>query len=106
MEHANVILIVEDDRATREGLVQLLELEGYDAVAVRDGAEALRLLEDEGLIPCIILLDLMMPVVDGWEFRKRQLRNEAIASIPVVVLTADPSARRRTAELNAERVLM
>jgi CheY-like chemotaxis protein len=106
MGNAHVVLIVEDDRATREGLVQLLELEGYDSIAVGDGAAALRVLEEDRLIPCIILLDLMMPVLDGWEFRRRQLGNEAIASIPVVILTADPRAQRRAAELKAEKVLM
>ncbi|MEQ1727347.1 MAG: response regulator [Vicinamibacterales bacterium] len=81
------VLIVEDDADLREMMAQLLQLEGYKAEAVANGHDALRYLES-GDRPEVILLDLMMPVMDGWEFRRRQVQDPAIAKVPVVVLSA------------------
>ena len=81
------VLIVEDDPDLREMMAQLLQLEGYKAEAVANGHDALRYLES-GDRPEVILLDLMMPVMDGWEFRRRQVQDPAIATVPVVVLSA------------------
>lgn len=90
-EHCPV-LIVEDDADLREMMAQLLSLEGYRADAVANGSDALEYLADGADTPDVILLDLMMPVMDGWEFRRRQLENPRIAGVPVVVLSAvDPS---------------
>ncbi len=80
------ILIVEDDDDIRHTLKIFLELKGYEVTAVPDGSEALATLED-GFEPCLILLDLMMPTMDGWEFRSRQLADPELAGIPVVVLS-------------------
>lgn len=80
------ILIIEDEVDIRETLASFLELKGYETVMVPNGCEALEAL-DEGLEPCLILLDLMMPTMDGWEFRTRQLAEPQFADIPVVVLT-------------------
>ena len=68
-------------------MAQLLQLEGYKAEAVANGHDALRYLES-GDRTEVILLDLMMPVMDGWEFRRRQVQDPAIATVPVVVLSA------------------
>lgn len=85
------VLIVEDDADLREMMAQLLALEGFQAMAVANGREALSYLE-HGHRPDVILLDLMMPVMDGWEFRRRQVQNDTIANVPVVVLSAlDPN---------------
>jgi len=81
------ILIVEDDEDLREMMAQLLSLEGFRAASVANGREALDYLEDAET-PRVILLDLMMPVMDGWEFRRRQQANPAISSVPVIVLSA------------------
>jgi CheY-like chemotaxis protein len=81
------ILVVEDDEGAREALSDILREEGFDVRLAANGREALEQLE-EGMRPCVILLDLVMPVMDGWEFRQRQLRHEGLAPIPVVVLTA------------------
>ena len=80
------VLIVEDDEDVREMLRTILETEGYDAVVAGNGAEALQLMQQRR--PCVVLLDLMMPVMDGWEFRERQLATTAFADVPVVCLTA------------------
>jgi len=79
------ILIVEDDPDLRDMMATLLGLEGFDTLAAANGAAALGMLD--GAVDAIIL-DLMMPVMDGWAFRRRQLASAAIAHIPVVVVSA------------------
>lgn len=91
------ILVVEDDRSLREILCDALELEGYDVVCVEHGEAALRYLES-GARPCVILLDLMMPVMDGWTFRREISKNDELADIPVVVMTAAGHARAAAIE--------
>ena len=81
------ILVVEDDLAIRETLCELLQEEGYAVAGASNGAEALRLLSEEGE-PSLIVLDLMMPVMDGWAFRSAQRRDPRLARIPVLVLSA------------------
>lgn len=81
------ILIVEDDRDTREMLGHLLELEGFDVQTAANGRQALDQLRGEGTAN-VILLDLMMPVMDGWQFRAEQRRDPRLSGIPVVVVTA------------------
>jgi CheY-like chemotaxis protein len=93
------VLIVEDDADLREMMAQLLTLEGYRAETVSNGREALKFLH-EGPPPDLILLDLMMPVMDGWEFRKVQQGEPALAKVPVVVLTALDQAQARAEGLN------
>jgi CheY-like chemotaxis protein len=80
------VLVVEDDVDSREMLACVLELHGFRPVLAADGVDALDRLRAER--PCVILLDLMMPRMNGWEFRETQLRDEANRSIPVVVLSA------------------
>ena len=86
-EHAHKVLVVEDTRDTRESLVMLLRGEGFGADGVANGLDALRELR-AGYDACLILLDLWMPVMDGWQFRFEQRRDPTLADIPVVVLTA------------------
>jgi CheY-like chemotaxis protein len=81
------ILVVEDDEDAREALVALLQMKGYHAVPAGNGREALDYL-DQAPAPDLIILDLWMPVMDGWQFRSEQTRNPRIAHIPVIVVTA------------------
>jgi len=81
------ILIVDDDRGVLNGLTELLEEEGYKVATAIDGLDALHQLRG-GLRPCVILLDLMMPVMDGWDFRHEQMKDQVLSDIPVVVITA------------------
>jgi CheY-like chemotaxis protein len=81
------VLIVEDDNATRAALVLLLETEGYAAAAVADGRAALGYLRDRPP-PRLVLLDLMMPVMDGWQFLSERHKEPALAAVPVVAFTA------------------
>jgi CheY-like chemotaxis protein len=80
-------MVIDDDDDLRDSLCMLLEIEGYRTVSVSSGRTALDQL-NSGLCPDLILLDLMMPGMDGWQFRAEQKKNPALASIPVVVLTA------------------
>jgi len=81
------VLVIDDDRAVLDGLSELLESEGYSPVTAQDGRTALDRLR-RGVRPCVILLDLMMPGMDGWDFRHEQLRDNDLKDIPVVVITA------------------
>jgi CheY-like chemotaxis protein len=84
------VLIVEDDTDLREMMAQLLTLEGFNAATATNGREALDFLRS-GDTPQLILLDRMMPVMDGWEFQREQQRDPNLAHVPVVVLSAlDP----------------
>jgi CheY-like chemotaxis protein len=87
------IMVIEDDPDFREALISCLEHEQFDVVAATNGRAGLELLK-WGVVPRVILLDLMMPVMDGWEFRRHQLADTALAPIPVIVMSADPRARR------------
>jgi two-component system response regulator MprA len=93
------ILVVEDDRDSRELLGEMLTLSGYRPLLASEGLEALRVLDRER--PCVILLDLMMPRMDGCAFRKAQLAVEKLRAIPVVVVSADPNAERKARDIEA-----
>jgi CheY-like chemotaxis protein len=93
------VLIVDDDRDIREMLIQTLEDEGYPVAAAADGTEALALLARGSRPPCLILLDLMMPGMNGWEFRAAQLQEPALVEIPVVVLSARTDVARAATEM-------
>lgn len=82
------ILVVDDDVSIREFLVELLTEEGYDAEAAANGQEALQKLAASESLPDLILLDLMMPVMSGWQFRIEQLTNPRLAAIPVIAISA------------------
>jgi CheY-like chemotaxis protein len=82
------ILVVDDDADERDAIASFLELEGADVLVAGDGEEALNVLRADPL-RCLILLDLDMPVMDGWEFRRRQLLS-SMAGIPVVVMSGHP----------------
>lgn len=85
--HNQEILVVEDETESREALLQILQMEGYHAVGVSNGADALAHLRNSGP-PCIIILDLYMPVMDGRQLMSALLSNESWAHIPVVVVSA------------------
>lgn len=82
------ILIVEDDGDVRAALSELLEGEGFSVAGAPDGRAALAQLRAGGGHPAVILLDLMMPGMDGWDFRSEQMRDPELASVPVVIVSA------------------
>jgi len=95
------VMVVEDDEGIREALCDLLQTEGFEVVSAIHGADALAKLRAEAKHPDVILLDLMMPVMDGWAFRAEQRRDSALADIPVVVITASRQADVGTLEPRA-----
>jgi CheY-like chemotaxis protein len=93
------ILIAEDDAAIREALAETLMDEGFQIVTAKNGAEAFVCLAQTR--PCLILLDLMMPVLDGFAFRAAQLLTPQVAAIPVIVLSTFPASVETVATLDA-----
>lgn len=81
------LLLVEDDPDIRTTLKEVLELEGYSVLSAANGKEAYDLLKTSPK-PCLILLDLMMPVMNGWEFLEAQQSHAKIANVPVIVVSA------------------
>lgn len=100
-ERKRGILIVDDSADHQELLKLLLEGEGYPVVSAVNGQNALDLLAKMEPLPGLILLDLMMPVMDGYTFRVRQLQDERLARIPVVVMSAAAFVEDQTRRLNA-----
>ncbi len=99
-ERAHVVLVVDDDFDIRDTLGDVLSDEGYAAAFAADGFEALEYLRTQPL-PCVILLDWMMPRCDGATFRVEQLKDERIRDVPVVLLTADAKATEKGVALGA-----
>jgi len=81
------VLIVADDEDLRDMMAQFLLVEGFRPETVSNGQEALDYLR-KGPTPSVILLDMMMPIMDGWEFRREQQRDPRVANVPVIVLSA------------------
>jgi CheY-like chemotaxis protein len=98
--HAHCVLVVDDNGDTRDSVVMLLQGQGFQAEGVENGREALRKLRG-GYDACLILLDLMMPVMDGWAFRVEQRHDEHLADIPVVLLSATVDPAREARRLGA-----
>ena len=84
------ILLVEDDELLREGLKQVLEEEGWHVWAAAEGGAAMELLVNGGIQPCLILLDLMMPGMNGWDFLSLHGRHPTLSKVPIVVASAYP----------------
>jgi CheY-like chemotaxis protein len=85
-EHHHPILIVDDHDDIRETLAQVLQVEGYQVATAVNGREALDYLRSHPA-PCLILLDLTMPVMNGWDFRYEQLKDPNLAEIPIVIVS-------------------
>lgn len=103
VEDSPRVLIVDDDDVIRNLLGELLDGEGYAVEAVANGKEALAVLQRWR--PDTILLDLMMPKMDGWRFRAEQQRRADVADVPVVILSAAHELERHGAALGAAAVV-
>ncbi len=95
------VLIVDDDPDIRESLMEFLEDHGFQTIGARDGLEALETLGSADPPPCLIILDLMMPNMDGRTFREKQLEQGPLAGIPVVVISAYRDAAHGHREMQA-----
>jgi CheY-like chemotaxis protein len=95
------VLVVDDDPDIRETVIEVLEENGHRAQGAANGAEALRQLRADGELPCLILLDLMMPEMDGEAFRAEQLKDPALSPIPVIVISAFRDSAERAKGMDA-----
>jgi CheY-like chemotaxis protein len=102
--HRCSVLVVDDDAEARELLRLALTAQGYDVATVSDGREALRYLRSHAET-CVIVLDLMLPGMDGAKFRASQLRDRSLAWIPVVVVSGAVDAVEQARAVRAQSVL-
>jgi CheY-like chemotaxis protein len=89
-EHKHCVLVVEDDQDVQSTLHEFLKEEGYEVETANNGQEALEHLEKHR--PGLVLLDLMMPVMSGWEFLERRNQDPELSKVPVLVLSAVPGS--------------
>src|SRR5260221_12061719 len=94
------LLLVEDDQDIQTQLAELLEMEGFEVEVAGDGDEALALPRDGSSVD-LIILDLMLPTRDGWEFRVAQRADPVLSTIPIIAMSADTSARARAIDADA-----
>ncbi|HYK41730.1 MAG TPA: response regulator [Thermoanaerobaculia bacterium] len=98
------VLVVEDDPELLAALSGALEDEGFGVTRARHGLDALGQLRS-GRRPCVILLDLMMPIMNGWQFRHEQRQDSELSKIPVVVVSAKTDSAQHAAWLEADAYL-
>jgi two-component system, chemotaxis family, chemotaxis protein CheY len=96
---SHTVLVVDDDPDILEALSEILEAEGFEIRRARNGKEALEKLAPDP--PQLILLDLMMPVMDGWEFAQRMRQRPEVAGIPIIVLSADRNVGSKATDIGA-----
>ncbi len=99
-----LILVIEDHELARRALAALLSTMGYEVAEAANGREALATLATEAR-PDVILLDLVMPIMDGWEFMKRQRLDWRLCTIPTIVISGVPSHDPRCLEMPIVRLL-
>jgi CheY-like chemotaxis protein len=102
--HRHSVLLIEDDADAREPVEEVLRQEAVTVLVADDGAEAHAHLRG-GARPCVIVLDLAMPGMDGYEFRAEQMRDPALARIPVIVLSGDDRVDEKALQLGIEEYL-
>jgi CheY-like chemotaxis protein len=98
------VLVVDDDREIREGLVELLEDHGCSAVGAANGLQAMEVLLTKGHT-CLIFLDLAMPVMDGNAFREEQVKREELKDIPVVLISAFGNLRNHSKAMQVDEYM-
>ncbi len=96
------ILVIDDDEDLRESLISYLEDNGYVTTGATNGKHALDILADPSSRPALIVLDLMMPIMDGRMFREAQLRSPSLWAIPVILISAYENSSQIARDLNIE----
>jgi CheY-like chemotaxis protein len=101
---SGTVIVIEDDLDIREVVRMVLEASGYSVLEAGEGTEALSVMR--GHRPCVVLLDLMMPGMDGFQFREAQLQDPAIAAVPVIVVSGGGGVPEKAAKLGAAGYLV
>jgi CheY-like chemotaxis protein len=96
-------MLVEDDPSMRALMLTWLDTKGYDVRTAKNGREALALLREQA--PCVMVVDLNMPVMDGAELRRQQLRLPSVSAIPFILVSADDNAARIALDLGIDEVI-
>ena len=99
------IMLVEDSRDIQLLLASLLKSAGYEVICASNGLEALDMLRSSDTLPALIILDIMMPEMDGFEFRKEQEKDVRFASIPIVAMTAYGDVQSKAMQIGAQGYL-
>jgi two-component system, chemotaxis family, chemotaxis protein CheY len=94
-----LVLVVDDDPDILEALSEILEAEGFEVRRAKNGLEALERLGPTA--PDLVLLDLMMPVMDGWEFAQKMRQKDEYGRVPIIVLSADRNVGNKAKEIGA-----
>lgn len=105
MSSKKAILVVEDSDEIRSQIGQFYQSEGYEVMLAIDGKDALEKLNSVKELPGVILLDIMMPVMDGFQFRQEQEKSARLQTIPVLAMTADASADIKALKMGAKGYL-
>jgi len=96
-----MVLLVDDNRELCEALAEFLSLQGHAVQCVANGSEALRVLVGSQTLPALILLDLVMPILDGWGFLAERGKDPLLAGIPVVIMSGSPDMAQKAKEAGA-----
>ena len=105
LQPSTPMLVVEDERLIRELLTEILEDEGYPVASASNGQEALTYLQRSRELPQLILLDLNMPIMSGWQFREQQQRDSSLRRIPVVVVSASTTSTQLSSSVHPDGYL-
>ena len=100
--HRHSVLVVEDDAGVREALVVYLQTVGHAAEGAADGVEALRKLEAGILRPCVVVIDVIMPRMDGWDLLAAMREDPALAQLPTVMLTGSAEHAEQAVRFGVE----
>ena len=100
-----MFLIVDDDSDTREALTELLTLRGFTGCSAENGRVALQLIRSHSTLPKLILLDITMPVLDGWGFLLERSKDSRILTVPVIVISASLGIEKRARLAGAHSVM-
>lgn len=105
MPNTSRILVVEDDRDIRDSLHEALEYRGYVVSDAVDGMDAIQQIRSATELPDLIVLDLMMPRMNGVQFREEMVKEERLKSVPVLVISADANAQTKAAAMGVDGYL-
>ena len=100
-----MFLIIDDDHEIREALVEFLALRGFSGRTAENGREALRLLRARLKLPKLVLLDLNMPILDGWGFLLERSKDPRLLTVPVIVVSASLTVEERARKAGAQAVM-